>query len=85
MNRRRIIAVVIASSLVLIGITQLALAQRWGRFRSIEEDRRDVPTWEVDKRFPGDVFTFARVYYDSYGGRWAGAEAAGGRIIPIAI
>ena len=70
MNRRRVIAVAVASSLLLVGITQFALAQRWGRFRSIEEDRRGVPSWEVEPRFPGDQFTFARVYYDSYGGRW---------------
>lgn len=70
MNRRRNTIIALAAGLILAVITPLALAQ-WGRRRrSIAEDRKGVPTWEVDRRFPGDLFTFARVQYDSYGGRW---------------
>ena len=65
---------VIAITLVTVSIAGLATAQwRRGRFRSIEEDRRGVPTWNVDPEFPGDTFTFARVRYDSYYGRGGGA------------
>ncbi|MEM6469896.1 MAG: DUF4159 domain-containing protein [Planctomycetota bacterium] len=55
-------------------VAGVASAQwRRGRFRTIQEDRRGVPTWEVDANFPGDTFTFARVRYDSYYGRAGGA------------
>ncbi|TVQ01317.1 MAG: DUF4159 domain-containing protein [Planctomycetaceae bacterium] len=39
----------------------------------ISQDRRGVPTWEIDERYRGDLFTFVRVRYDSYGrgGGWA--------------
>ncbi|MCO8125356.1 DUF4159 domain-containing protein [Stieleria sp. TO1_6] len=74
MNRRRIATVSVLLVATLLGLTSLTLAQwgRRGRARSIEEDRRGVPDWEVDRRFPGDLFTFARVRYDSYGrgGGW---------------
>jgi hypothetical protein len=55
--------------------------QRPRRFRSpldgLPTDRAGVPDWKVDEAFPNDVFTFARVQYDSYrgmgrrGGGWA--------------
>nr|WP_221774567.1 DUF4159 domain-containing protein [Pelagicoccus albus] len=36
-------------------------------------DRAGVPEWEVPARFKHDVFTFARVQYDSFRGRgWGG-------------
>lgn len=37
------------------------------------EDRRGVPTWEISEAFRGDLFTFVRIQYSSYGnwGRWA--------------
>ena len=38
--------------------------------------RRGVPDWEIDERFPKDVFTFVRVQYDS-GGGYGGGTAAG--------
>ncbi len=73
MNKRRLIQVSILTltGVLLVGI---AWAQRgWQRFRGIEFDRRGVPTWEVDQRFEGDLFTFVRVRYDSdgRGGGWA--------------
>ncbi|EDY84661.1 hypothetical protein VDG1235_4294 [Verrucomicrobiia bacterium DG1235] len=46
-----------------------------------QQDRAGVPEWEVPAAFKHDVFTFARVHYDSYdnggygwgrrGGRWS--------------
>lgn len=71
--KRRIIRIsAIVAAFCAIGIGGFTLAQRGRRFRSIEEDRRGVPTWEMDKTFPGDSFTFARVRYDSYYGRGGG-------------
>ena len=78
MKRRRVTTIVFLCTVVLVGVTPFALAQ-WGRrFRSIEEDRHDVPTWEFDSRFSGDYFTFARVQYDSYGGGGRGGRGGGG-------
>ncbi|MBI1374035.1 MAG: DUF4159 domain-containing protein [Phycisphaera sp.] len=33
-------------------------------------DRNGVPVWEVNKQMPHDLFTFVRIEYDSYGGRF---------------
>ena len=61
--------------LVLAGCSLALLAQqRGGRNRSFygqSSDRRGVPTWDVDKKFDKDMFTFVRIKYDSYGrGGW---------------
>ena len=42
---------------------------RRGRGR-IPGDRNGVPMWNVKQEFSKDVFTFARVRYSSYRGRW---------------
>ncbi len=34
----------------------------------------DFPNWEVNGAMPNDVFRFARLRYDSYGGRWGGGK-----------
>jgi len=75
--------------LLLVGLGfGAALAQRYGGGGrmgggrrppvSIAEDRRGVPGWTVDPRFKSDVFTFARIQYDSMGGgrRWGGGRWA---------
>ncbi|WP_182865213.1 DUF4159 domain-containing protein [Rhodopirellula sp. JC639] len=72
MKGRRPRILVLLTTMLIIGATSVALAQWRRRFRSIEEDRRGVPQWEVDRQFPGDNFTFARVRYDSYYGRGGG-------------
>lgn len=50
----------------------IAFGQQWWRGRSDDSgpisDRRGVPDWDVGEAFKSDVFTFARVRYDSYGG-----------------
>ena len=46
---------------------------------AISEDRKGVPDWKVDPRFKTDVFTFARVQYDSGGGRGGRGWGGGGR------
>lgn len=53
--------------------TSLVLAQRGRRVLDVRQDRRGVPTWDIDERYRGDLFTFVRIRYDSYGrgGGWA--------------
>ncbi len=46
------------------------LAQRSDR--GPREDRRDVPEWTVDPGFKHDVFSFARLRYESMGRGWGG-------------
>ena len=51
---------------VLVSGVATAQRSRWNS--DISTDRRGVPDWEVDEDFKGDLFTFARIKYDSYGG-----------------
>jgi len=61
--------------LVLIGIVTCGLVvaqdyqRRWGGRRNYDV-RRGVPLWEKSKEFEHDVFTFVRIQYDNYGGRY---------------
>ncbi|MEM9643515.1 MAG: DUF4159 domain-containing protein [Planctomycetota bacterium] len=62
----------------MTGASVVALAQR-GRYRwrgrgAPTTERNGVPDWEIEKQFPGDLFTFARVRYQSRGG-WGGGWA----------
>ncbi|MEL6108297.1 MAG: DUF4159 domain-containing protein [Planctomycetota bacterium] len=62
-------------AVLLVASASFAWSQRgWRRSRVIDirYDRGGVPTWEVDERFPGDLFTFVRVRYDSEYGRGGG-------------
>ncbi|KLU03222.1 putative transmembrane protein [Rhodopirellula islandica] len=64
---------ILAALILLMGGAAFAQRGFWGRRnRSLPSDRNGVPTWEVDSRFPQDSFTFARIEYDSYGGRGRG-------------
>ena len=73
MTRKRLI--IVATIFLVAGV---AIAQFRGRWRGpidISVDRRGVPSWEVDRNFPSDLFTFVRIEYDSYyerggGGGW---------------
>ena len=77
MNRSKL--AVIATLIVLL-VTTAAIAQfggyrGYGRQRSLigqdgRPDRRGVPDWKLDDKFKSDVFTFCRIQYNSYGGRW---------------
>ncbi|TWU31548.1 DUF4159 domain-containing protein [Novipirellula artificiosorum] len=64
----------LAFASLLIGLAGVTLAQRgrWWSNQGIQTGRGGVPEWEVDKNFPGDLFTFVRIKYDSYGGRGGG-------------
>ncbi len=69
MNRRGWICLVA----VILIVGGSVLAQRRGYWRrGITTDRGGVPTWEVNQDFPGDLFTFVRIKYDSWGGRGGG-------------
>lgn len=59
-------------------VTSGVLAQRGGRWRrsvgDISVDRNGVPSWDVDKDYPGDLFTFARIRYESWPSRGGGGD-----------
>ncbi len=65
--------------LLCLTTTGIVFAQR-GRYRSrgMDGDRNGVPVWEVNEKFPGDLFTFVRIRYDSYGGYGGGYGGGGG-------
>lgn len=68
-------------ALLLLGLSTsavVAMQRGWGRrggnrggFQG-QDDRAGVPMWEHDAKFKNDTFTFARVIYNSYGGRGYG-------------
>ncbi len=61
-DRRFQISALGVVGLLLLIATGATLAQRY-------YDRGDLPTWQVDKEFAHDVFTFVRIRYSSgYGG-----------------
>ena len=73
---------IILASLLCAICSMALVAQQWGRrsgsgdWRSV--GRNGVPTWEVDKKFSKDLFTFVRIKYDSGGygyGRGGGGWA----------
>ena len=60
--------------LLSVATAGAVFAQRgWYRGQTVETGRNGVPDWEVNEKFPGDLFTFVRIRYDSYGrgGGWA--------------
>jgi hypothetical protein len=81
-----IVRLALAGTLLALGTS--ALAQRYGyggrrggQAGVIPEDRAGVPDWKVDPAFRKDVFTFARIQYDSgggFGGRGGGGRRGGG-------
>ncbi len=68
-------AVLWVLAILLVGSVAVAMQRGYGGRRGYRDttDRRGVPSWEVNPNFKHDVFTFARVRYDSYGrgGGWA--------------
>ena len=65
MNTRRLIKTIATLTLVVCTVSSIVVAQR-GRRR--QPDRSEYPQWELDRHFQKDVFTFARVQFDSYSG-----------------
>lgn len=62
-NRRAMLSLMMASSLFVTAV----VAQRFYRWRYDSQtiNRGSVPSWEVDKKFKDDIFTFVRIKYDS--------------------
>lgn len=60
----------------IVLITGVVVAQdyqrrlRSDRFLRSQDPRNGVPEWETTEGFKQDVFTFARIQYDSYGGMY---------------
>jgi hypothetical protein len=76
MTRARWLAI-----LLIVGVlaATATLAQRYYGGRG-SDDRRGIPTWQLDKEFSQDAFTFVRIQYSSgYGGRrYGGPSGRGG-------
>lgn len=66
---------------VLVGSTLAQFSRGRGRrdFDPAQVDRGGVPEWKVDERFKHDIFTFVRIRYTSYGGRYGGWGGWGGK------
>jgi hypothetical protein len=79
MIRKRKFAIAVALLVLAIASVSVAQRGRYGRSRDRElDDRAGVPMWENEPEFADDVFTFARVQYDSYGGRRGRGRGWGG-------
>jgi len=65
---------------VVLGGVVLAQRYRWqlDDEPSARAYRSDFPIWEIDERYPGDVFTFVRIKYDS---RYGYGRHRGGWVI----
>ncbi|MAR13369.1 MAG: transmembrane prediction [Blastopirellula sp.] len=62
--------------LVMAGIIASGVYAQRARNRWFDNNRRgDVPNWEVNEAFADDIFTFARVRYESHGGGRGGGWA----------
>ncbi len=72
-ERKRVVLFTLIATLIL---SASALAQR--RDREPRRESRDVPEWSVDPAFQHDVFSFARLRYQSFGGRGFGGGWGGG-------
>lgn len=72
-RRRRRLRWALLVTLAVMILAGTVWGQRGRRFHDIRSDRRGVPTWEYEERFEGDLFTFVRIRYNSYGRgrRWA--------------
>jgi len=64
-------AFLIGATVLLLIAAGVGWAQRrwrnWDNFDGKIVDRRGVPDWKIDPEFKHDVFTFARVRYNSWG------------------
>jgi len=76
-QRRRVAALLIAATVTTLICTCWTAAQN-RRFRNQQFsgfDRAGVPVWETaNPEMPHDKFTFVRIRYESWGGRWGAWE-----------
>ena len=69
---KRISGILAFCLLIAFAVVAFAQRNRWWREQTVHMDRGGVPDWEVDRNFPGDLFTFVRIKYESYGRRGGG-------------
>ena len=75
MNGKRQVSRRLGRGLMVVALTAVTLVgwsqHQWSRGEG--DPRAGVPEWDRDEELPNDTFTFARIQYDSWGGRgWRG-------------
>ena len=60
----------------VLSLAVVAGVRAWQPGRRPPSQRSDYPTWTIEELFKHDVFTFARVQYDSYGNQGRGRHWA---------
>ena len=63
------------SCALMLGVLILTTIIGWSQHqwsRGERDPRAGVPNWDRDEELPNDMFTFARIQYDSWGGGWRG-------------
>ena len=63
------------SRAMILGMLMVTTIIGWSQHqwsRGERDPRAGVPNWDRDEELPNDMFTFARIQYDSWGGGWRG-------------
>ena len=63
------------SRALILGMLMVTTIIGWSQHqwsRGERDPRAGVPNWDRDEELPNDMFTFARIQYDSWGGGWRG-------------
>ena len=63
------------SCVLMLGVLILTTIIGWSQHqwsRGERDPRAGVPNWDRDEELPNDMFTFARIQYDSWGRGWRG-------------
>ena len=63
------------SRALILGMLMVTTIIGWSQHqwsRGERDPRAGVPNWNRDEELPNDMFTFARIQYDSWGGGWRG-------------
>ena len=63
------------SRALILGMLMVTTIIGWSQHqwsRGERDPRAGVPNWDLDEELPNDMFTFARIQYDSWGGGWRG-------------
>ena len=63
------------SRVLILGMLMVTTIIGWSQHqwsRGERDPRAGVPNWDRDEELPNDMFTFARIQYDSWGGGWRG-------------
>ena len=63
------------SRAIILGVLMVTTIIGWSQHqwsRGERDPRAGVPNWDRDEELPNDMFTFARIQYDSWGAGWRG-------------